>query len=187
MVLRSWIYANRLAPVDPPSRATCDELFNRAARGQKHGLTQAEFERLTTVLGLRVSTRVLINLIIKFVLSPLLSWWLVRMFRVSTRGILSASSSVLPAALGAKLTPEGFRTVRMILLSNQQRSVPIQAPLHTIFHDWACLCAPQALTITFVMTLNNIMKPLVDCLFAATPFANAILGGTAHVQRAGDA
>ena len=78
LVLKAYVYANRFAILDPPDKASVLAIFDRADYDGDGRLSRQEFASCTAVLGLRLSGRVVAFLTVKFIVSPLLAWEIVR-------------------------------------------------------------------------------------------------------------
>ena len=112
LVLTAYVYANRAAPIEPPSRDTIEALLARADLNRDGRLSYEEFRALAPVLGLRVTAPLAVFVAIKMLLAPILAWNVVAQLGKSERLLAFGESLTLPGVLDRLVVSDDFwRTV----------------------------------------------------------------------------
>ena len=116
LVLRLYIYVNRQAPIDPPSRAAVHQLFQISDKNRNHRISRDEFTLLARLLGNRAFARIVTCKLITLLVAPFLATFLVQ--SLSDQAWLpDLAAAIFPSKVLPVVTSvEFWRTVWIVVL-----------------------------------------------------------------------
>ena len=116
LVLRLYIYVNRQAPIDPPTRDAVHRLFQISDTNRNRRISRDEFTQLARLLGNRAFSRILTCKLISLLVAPCLATLLVR--QLSQQAWLpELAATIFPDSVLPTLTSiELWRTVWIVVL-----------------------------------------------------------------------
>ena len=115
LVLKLYIYINRQAPVNPPSRTQVHRLFDVSDRNRNQRISRDEFTELASLLGQRALVRIVTCKLLTMVAAPILAEYTAQ-YLSDQAWLPELAARVVPERLLPVVTSENFgRTVLIVL------------------------------------------------------------------------
>ena len=105
MVMRTYVYLNRWASVDPPSRALIEQAVADADLDRSGKLDRGEFRRLVSILAANAMARVLATVVVNVVVCPVLA--LILAARLADMSWWTSTATLMAQLLPLRVRPSG--------------------------------------------------------------------------------